>query len=72
MRGAPVRNGTATYAGSVTKKKGRIDLVSDVNGYTENNFGTGSRETSFDTDKDGIPDAWERANGLDLNYVISA
>ena len=67
-----VRNGTATYAGSVTKKKGRIDLVSDVNGYTENNFGTGSRETGFDTDKDGIPDAWERANGLDPNNPTDA
>jgi hypothetical protein len=67
-----VRNGTATYAGSVTKKKGRIDLVSDVNGYTENNFGTGSRETGFDTDKDGIPDAWESANGLDPNNPTDA
>ena len=52
------KNGTATYSGSVTKTKGRIDLVSDVNGYTEANFGTGSREDGFDTDKDGIPDAW--------------
>ena len=69
---AEVRNGTVTYAGSVTKKKGRIDLVSDVNGYTEDNFGTGSRETSFDTDKDGIPDAWEAANGLDPNNPTDA
>ena len=61
------RNGTATYSGSVTKQKGRIDLVSDVNGYTEANFGTGSREAGFDTDKDGIPDAWETANGLNPN-----
>ena len=61
------RNGTATYSGSVTKTKGRIDLVSDVNGYTEANFGTGSRESGFDTDKDGMPDAWETANGLDPN-----
>ena len=67
-----VRNGTATYAGSVTKKKGRIDLVSDVNGYTEENFGTGSREAGFDTDKDGIPDAWESANGLDPNNPTDA
>ena len=61
------RSGTATYSGSVTGKKGRIDLVSDVNGYTEANFGTGSREAGFDTDKDGIPDAWETANGLNPN-----
>lgn len=66
------RNGTATYSGSVTKKKGRIDLVSDVNGYTEENFGTGSREEGFDTDKDGIPDAWETANGLNPNDATDA
>ena len=61
------RNGTATYSGSVTKKPGRIDLVSDVNGYTEANFGTGTRPSDFDADKDGIADAWEQANGGDLN-----
>ena len=61
------RNGTATYKGSVTKKAGRIDLVSDVNGYTEADFGTGSREAGFDTDNDGIPDEWEIANGLNPN-----
>ena len=66
------RNGTATYTGSVTKKKGRIDLVSDVNGYTEANFGTGSREAGFDSDNDGIPDAWELANGLDPNKASDA
>ena len=58
------KDGTATYTGSVTKKKGRIDLVSDVNGYTEENFGTGSHPESFDTDGDGMPDEWETANGL--------
>jgi hypothetical protein len=59
--------GTATYTGSVTGKKGRIDLVSDVDGYTEKNFGTGKRPTGFDTDGDGMPDAWETANGLNPN-----
>ena len=66
------RKGTATYSGSVTKKKGRIDLVSDVNGYTEATFGTGSREAGFDTDNDGIPDAWETANGLNPNDASDA
>ena len=58
-------NGTCTYKGSVTGKYGRIDVVADVNGYTEANFGTGSRPTNFDTDKDGMSDDWESANGLD-------
>ena len=66
------RNGTATYNGSVTKKPGRIDLVSDVEGYTEDNFGTGSRPAGFDTDGDGIPDAWETANGLNPNSAADA
>ena len=57
--------GTATYTGSVTKKPGRIDLVSDVDGYTEKNFGTGSHDKSFDADGDGMDDEWEVANGLD-------
>ncbi len=61
------RTGTATYTGSVTKKPGLIDLVSDVNGYTEANFPTGSRPDGFDTDGDGIPDEWEKANGLNPN-----
>lgn len=58
-------SGTCTYKGSVTKKSGRIDLVSDVNGYTEENFGTGSRPSGYDSDNDGMPDVWETANGLD-------
>ena len=61
------KDGTATYTGSVTKKAGRIDLVSDVNGYTEDNFPTGQREADFDADGDGIADDWEEANGGDLD-----
>ena len=60
-------NGTATYSGSVTKTKGRIDIVADCKGYTEANFPTGAREPGFDTDGDGIPNDWETANGLDPN-----
>ena len=61
------KTGTATYKGSITKSPGIIDKVADVNGYTEANFGTGSRPADFDTDKDGIPDEWEKANGLNPN-----
>ena len=61
------KTGTAQYKGSITQSPGIIDKVSDVNGYTESTFGTASRPTDFDTDKDGIPDAWELANGLNPN-----
>lgn len=61
------KTGTAQYKGSITQSPGIIDKVSDVNGYTESNFGTASRPADFDTDKDGIPDAWELANGLNPN-----
>ena len=66
------KTGTAKYKGSITQSPGIIDKVSDVNGYTEANFGTASRPADFDTDKDGIPDAWETANGLDPNDATDA
>lgn len=66
------KTGTATYKGSITKSPGIIDKVSDVNGYTEVNFGTGSRPAGFDTDKDGIPDEWEKANCLNPNDASDA
>ena len=61
------KTGTAQYKGSITQSPGIIDKVSDVNGYTESTFGSASRPADFDTDKDGIPDAWELANGLNPN-----
>lgn len=66
------KTGTAKYKGSITNSPGIIDKVADVNGYTEANFGTASRPADFDTDKDGIPDAWETANGLDPNDATDA
>ena len=65
-------NGTATYTGSVTGQKGIIDKVSDVNGYTEANFGTGELPDNWDTDRDGMPDIWETANGLNPNSAADA
>ena len=50
------REGTATYTGSVTGTPGLVDLVSDVNGYTHENFPTAQRPEGYDTDQDGMPD----------------
>ena len=66
------RTGTAKFKGSITKSPGIIDKVADVNGYTEDNFGKGSRPASFDSDKDGIPDEWEKTNGLNPNDASDA
>lgn len=66
------RKGIATYKGSVSGKQGLIDLVSDCEGYTEKNFGTGSRPAGFDTDGDGMPDEWEIKMGLNPNNAADA
>lgn len=62
-------HGTATYKGSVTKLGGILDIVADQGGYT---LEEASRPDEFDTDKDGIPDAWEKANGLNPNDASDA
>ena len=61
------REGIATYKGSVTKKWGIIDVVADVNGYTEKNFPTAQQPADYDSDGDGIPDEWETKWGLNPN-----
>ena len=66
------REGKAMYKGSITGKWGLIDVVADVNGYTEKTFGTGKRPSGFDSDNDGIPDAWEKANGLNPHDASDA
>ena len=67
-----VETGTAKYTGSVTKQEGLIDVVADVEGYTEKNFPTDSRPAGYDSDNDGMPDEWETANGLDPNDASDA
>lgn len=62
-------NGTATYKGSVTKRPGQIDLVADQGGYT---LESAQRADGFDSDGDGMPDAWEKANGLNPNSAADA
>lgn len=67
------KNGTTTYIGTATKtgdgntvthRKGIIDFVKDQGEYT---LATAAHPADYDSDNDGIPDAWETANGLDPN-----
>ena len=57
-----LRNGTTTYIGS-EGKKGIIDSQFQTEGYLPYNGGT----APADTDHDGMPDAWETANGFNPN-----
>jgi hypothetical protein len=63
---APLRESKAVAAG-VTVKGGLVDSPSDVGGYATYTFNTADVPT--DTDRDGMPDAWETANGLDPNLA---
>ena len=58
-------NGTTSTVGSKTGKRGLIDREWDAEGYVA--IEEIARPADFDTDKDGMPDWWERLNGLDPN-----
>lgn len=62
------RNGQYTYTGSVLKGLGIIDNPEDVGGYPD----YVSTKAPADTDGDGMPDAWETANGLNPKSDDSA
>lgn len=63
-----VRNGSYTHNGSNGSSKGLIDTQSDAGGWQE--YKTYNQQT--DTDKDGMPDEWEKANGLDPTSGLDA
>ena len=72
------QNGTTTYIGSATKtgdgktvthRKGIIDYVKDQGEYT---LSSTAHPSGYDTDNDGMPDAWETANGLNPNDASDA
>jgi hypothetical protein len=60
---AEVRNGTAKFKGSTTGLPGLPDSQDDVGGWDD--YPEVRRPAGWDTDRDGMPDAWERANGFD-------
>ena len=59
---AEVRTGTAQFKGSTTGLPGLPDKQEDVGGWE--NYPVERRAANWDTDRDGMPDAWERARGL--------
>lgn len=58
--------GTYTYTGSATGKKGLIDNEADAGGY-ENYPEMTIDLDEFDTDRDGLPNWWEEMFGLNPN-----
>ena len=61
------RTGTTTFTGSVSGLAGLPDSQADVGGWE--NYGGETRASDFDTDHDGMPDAWERARGLNAGVA---
>ena len=56
------RDGTYKYKGSVTGLPGLPDSQEDVGGWDD--YPVVHRPADWDTDRDGIPDAWETSHGL--------
>ncbi len=60
---AEVRDGKTQFKGSKTGLPGLPDSQNDVGGWDK--YPEEKRPADFDTDGDGMPDKWERAQGLD-------
>jgi hypothetical protein len=56
-------DGTHTYTGSVSGKKGLPDTTDDVGGWED--YGKAARPADWDTDHDGLPGWWEAIQGFD-------
>ena len=59
------RTGTTTYEGSITGLAGLPDSENDVGGWEE--YPEVRRPEDWDTDHDGLPNAWEGAHGTNPN-----
>ena len=64
-------SGTYTYMGSKSKLKGEIDTEEDITDYADGKgwevYPEETRAADFDTDKDGMPDWYEKVIGSDPN-----
>ncbi len=67
---AEVRSGTVKYKGSKTGIPGLPDSQDDVGGW--DNYPEVHRTANWDTDGDGIPDAWEKTHGLNPSDASDA
>ena len=63
------RNGTTHYKGATVNCAGILDKVADQGVYK---LESTKHPEGFDTDGDGMPDAWETANGLNPNDASDA
>ena len=61
------KNGNYTYTGSNGSANGLIDTQSDVGGWPEYSATDEQKALIADTDRDGMPDWFEEAAGLDKN-----
>ena len=64
---AETRAGTTTYKGSKSGLPGLPDSQEDVGGWED--YAEIHRPADWDTDRDGLPNAWEVAHGLDPNQA---
>ena len=62
------RRGTTTYVGSRSGGKGLIDSQNDVGGWPE----LAQQTPATDSDRDGMPDAWEEVHGLNPHDAADA
>lgn len=66
------KDGTATYTGSKSGKKGIIDSQEDVGGWPEYFATEAELKARLDSDSDGMPDSFEEEFGLNKNSSSDA